>query len=56
MPRRTPLDFSVDPGAIVGPTACNETGLKKASALFDVKFTNDGIVQTRRLAVSYPTL
>lgn len=55
-PVRTPIDFSVDVSAITGPEACNATGAGRGSVLLDVKFTNDGISQARRLTVTYPKL
>lgn len=52
-PSRTVVDFEVDVSAIVGAEACG-AGLNRGSATLDISFTNDGITQTRRLAVTYP--
>lgn len=55
VPQRTLLDFSVDLSGIAN-SPCNAAGLNMATASLDVKFTADGIVQSRRVTVSYPTL
>jgi hypothetical protein len=52
-PARTIVDFSVDASTIVGAEAC-APGPNRGSASVDIRFTNDGITQTRRLAVTYP--
>lgn len=53
-PSRTPLDISLNAGAIVSP-ACNTAGGRQAQAFFDITFTSNGLNRTRRITVTYPT-
>ena len=54
VPSKTLLDLSIDASAATSPV-CVQNGANVARGAFDLIFTADGISQTRRITVSYPT-